>query len=323
MIVLAWDDLEAGEWDDADRLVDEAIQVCEGHGYLSLTWPCRFFRGVLAAARGDDRSAGEQADAIVQWARPRGMRVGQLWAWRVRALSALGQGDFEEAFQQASMISPAGLLPRHNPHALRVLLDLVDAAVHTGRDAEAAAHVAAMHQANVAALSSRHALVVGGSAAMTAPDDTALELFARALALPGIERWQFDLARVRLAYGERLRRDRAMTQARAQLNAALEVFERLGARPWVDRTTAELRASGQTKPRGGDDVLDRLTPQEFEIATLAASGLTNKQIAERLFLSHRTVGGHLHRAFPKLGVATRSALRDALQSLPSEQLPRN
>ncbi len=200
-------------------------------------------------------------------------------------------------------------------------MDLVETAVRTGRDAEAAAHVAAMREANLAGLSSRLALVVGGSTAMAAPDDTALELFQVTLALPGIERWQFDHARVRLAYGERLRRSRAMIEAREQLNAALAIFERLGARPWVDRTTAELRATGQTKPRAGDNVLDRLTPQEFEIVTLAASGMTNKQIAERLFLSHRTVGGHLHRAFPKLGVSTRAALRDALESLPHGATP--
>ncbi len=84
---------------------------------------------------------------------------------------------------------------------------------------------------------------------MVAPDDRALELFQETLALPGVERWQFDCARVRLAYGERLRRNRAMTESRAQLNAALAIFERLGARPWVDRTTAELRATGQTKPQ--------------------------------------------------------------------------
>ena len=73
-------------------------------------------------------------------------------------------------------------------------MDLVEAAVRTGRDAEAAAHVAAMHEANVAALSRRLALVVGASAAMTARDDTASGLFQAALVLPGIERWQFDLA---------------------------------------------------------------------------------------------------------------------------------
>jgi DNA-binding CsgD family transcriptional regulator len=200
-------------------------------------------------------------------------------------------------------------------------MDLVEAAVRTGRDAEAAAHVAAMYEANVASLSSRLALVVGGSAAMAAHDDIALQLFQAALALPGTERWQFDLARVRLAYGERLRRRRAMTEARVYLNAARDIFERLGARPWVDRASAELRATGQTT-RVGDNVLDRLTPQEFEIVNLAASGLTNKQIATRMFLSPRTVGGHLHRAFPKLGVETRAALRDALQSLPRAQRPR-
>jgi DNA-binding CsgD family transcriptional regulator len=321
MVELAFDDLEAGQWDDAERLVDEALQVCEAHGYQALAWPCRFVKGVIAAGRGDDQRAWALADALVHWGRPRGIQVGQWYAWQIRGLVALGRGDFEEAYRQASMISSPGLLARHNPHALRVLLDLVEAAVRTGRHAEAAAHVAAMHEKGVAGLSSRLALVAGASTAMVAPDDRALELFQETLALPGVERWEFDLARVRLAYGERLRRNRAMVEARVQLNAALAIFQPLGARPWVDRTAAELRATGQTKPRAGEGVLDRLTPQEFEIVTLAASGMTNKQIAERLFLSHRTVGGHLHRAFPKLGVATRAALRDALESLSPEQLP--
>jgi DNA-binding CsgD family transcriptional regulator len=55
-----------------------------------------------------------------------------------------------------------------------------------------------------------------------------------------------------------------------------------------------------------------LTPQEREVALLAASGLSNKEIAERLFLSHRTVGAHLRNAFPKLAVQSRACLRDAL-----------
>ena len=117
-----------------------------------------------------------------------------------------------------------------------------------------------MQEANLAGLSSRVALVVGASAAMAAPDDTALELFDLALALPGIKRWQFDLARVRLAYGERLRRSRAMTEARVQLEAAREIFERLRSRPWVDRASAELRATGQSKPRAGDNVLNSSGP---------------------------------------------------------------
>jgi DNA-binding CsgD family transcriptional regulator/tetratricopeptide (TPR) repeat protein len=323
LVTLAADDVKTGRWDEAEQLVHEVIEVCELHGYGSVTWPGRYLQAVVAAARGDHERTQELTDGLVQWGGPRGIRVGQWWAWQARGLAALGRGDFEEAYQAASRISPPGVLAPHVPFALYVLMDLVEAAVRTDRRAEAMAHVAAMQEADLARLSSRLALVVGGSAAMAAPDDSALALFQETLALPGIERWQFDLARVRLACGERLRRNGAMIEARAQLNAALEIFERLRARQWVERTTAELRATGQTKPRAGEDVLDRLTPQEFEIATLAASGMTNKQIAERLFLSHRTIGGHLHRAFPKLGVATRAALRDALESLSPEQLPRS
>jgi DNA-binding CsgD family transcriptional regulator len=323
ILELAYDDAESGQWDDAERLVDEAIGLCEAHGYQPLMWLGRFIQGTIAASRGDDQRAEELAEAIVQWGRPRGMQHHLWWASQIRGAVALGRGDFEKAYQQLVRISPPGLLPSHVPYALRVLLELVEAAIRTGRYAEAVAHVTAMQNADVALLSARLGLVVGGCAAMTAPDDQAREIFEVTLALPGIERWQFDLAHVRLAYGERLRRIRSMVQSRVQLNAALAIFERLGARPWVERTAAELRATGLTKPHAGDNVLDRLTPQEFEIVTLAASGMTNKQIAERLFLSHRTIGGHLHRAFPKLGVSTRAALRDALQSLPPEQRPLN
>ena len=321
LIVLAWDDFFTGDWDEADELLEEALQIADELGYGLLAWPAKLVQALIASARGDDRRTLE-LNAVVEWAQPRGFRAVEWYAWQARGLAALGRGDYEDAYQQACKISPPGTLASHVPHALTVLMDLVEAAVRTGRDAEAAAHVAAMQEANLAGVSSRLALVVGASAAIAAPDDTASELFQAVLALPEIERWQFDLARVRLAYGERLRRRRAMVAARVQLNAALEIFERLRARPWIDRASAELRATGQTKPRAGDNVMDRLTAQEFEIVSLAASGLTNKQIAERLFLSPRTVSGHLHRAFPKLGVTTRAALRDALATIPAEQLPR-
>jgi DNA-binding CsgD family transcriptional regulator len=320
LIVLAWDDFFTGDWDEADELLDEAVRIAEQLGYGLLAWPAKLVQALIASARGDDRRTLE-LNAVVEWGRPRGFGAIEWYAWQARGLAALGRGDFEDAYQQACRISPPGILPSHVPHALTVLMDLVEAAVRTGRNVEATAHVAAMHEVNLAGLSSRLALVVGASAAMAAADATALELFRETLALPGIERWQFDLARVRLAYGERLRRRRAMKEARVQLNAARGIFERLRAQPWMDRASTELRATGQTKPHAGDNVLDRLTPQELEIVSLAASGLTNKQIAERLFLSPRTVGGHLHRAFPKLGVATRAALRDALAAVSPTQLP--
>ena len=197
-----------------------------------------------------------------------------------------------------------------------VLLDLVEAAVGAGRHAEAVAHVRAMRDANLEAMSPRLALFTAGGAAMTAPVDEASRLFDAALAIPGVERWPFDLARVQLAYGQHLRRTRAMSASRAQLTSALETFQRLGAKPWAARARNELRAAGRTAPRGEPATAVVLSAQELEIATLAASGLSNKDIGQQLFLSHRTVGANLYRIFPKLGITSRAALRDALATLP-------
>jgi DNA-binding CsgD family transcriptional regulator len=317
--LLGVDDFCTGQWDEAWQLFDEAVELYEAHGYLLFAWRDRAYQAKLAAARGDYDTTRALIDRMIQWAAPRRVRALQRFAWHAQALAALGRGDFEEAYEHATAISPAGTLASHVPDALYVLMDVVEAAVRTGRHAEAAAHVAAMREANIAALSSRLALVVGGSAALAAADDGALRLFDDALAIPGVERWPFDLARVQLAYGERLRRAQATSRSRPHLAAALESFERLGARPWATRAANELRATGQSKPRADERDRDSLTPQEHEIAMLAAAGLTNKQIGQRLFLSHRTVGGHLHRVFPKLGVTSRAALRDALASLSQEQ----
>jgi len=173
-----------------------------------------------------------------------------------------------------------------------------------------------MREARTAALSSRHALLMDGAAALcTTDDEEALRLFERALATPGAERWRFEYARIQLAHGERLRRIRATAESRKPLAAALVTFEQLGARPWVERAEQELRAAGWNRRSPGEQKAHTLlTPQEREIARLAASGLTNKQIAERLFLSHRTVGAHLYQIYPKLGITSRAMLRDVLDS---------
>ncbi|HEY4420941.1 MAG TPA: LuxR C-terminal-related transcriptional regulator, partial [Pseudonocardia sp.] len=161
-------------------------------------------------------------------------------------------------------------------------------------------------------------LLTAGAGAMVADDDQFVDAFDAALALPDNPRWPFDLARVRLAYGERLRRARTTAEARLQLSAAAEIFGRLGAQPWLERAGNERRATGISKPPGCTTTSPLLTPQQREIAELAGSGLTNKQIGERLFLSHRTVGAHLYQIYPKLGITSRAALRDALAALPED-----
>jgi DNA-binding CsgD family transcriptional regulator len=250
------------------------------------------------------------------WATPRRAGIVGAYASHIRSLTALGQSDFETAFHNAAAISPPGVLAPYAPHALWVFHDLVEAAIHTGRSAEAAAHVAAARDCRLDRLSPRLRLVVLASAAITEPrtDAAALE---RAITEPGNDRWPFDLARIQLAYGSHLRRSKRTTDARSQLAGAAETFHRLGATPWADRANRELRATGITVSKA-DTGLASLTPQQRQIALLAAAGHTNKEIAARLFLSPRTVSTHLYQVFPKLGITSRAALRDALADTPPE-----
>jgi DNA-binding NarL/FixJ family response regulator len=314
LFLLANDSFICGRWDEAADLCAEGSALCEQHGFQLLLLSARYVQGLLAAGRGEEQTAQAVTGEILRWARPRGIRAALCYAWWARTLLALGLGDFEEAYEQAIRISPAGSLAAYTPWAMWVMMDLVHAAVRTGRQAEAAAHVAAIRAANVESLSSRIALLARGAAAMVASDADAADAFDAALGIVGVERWPFDLARVQLAYGERLRRARAMNEARIHLAAAQELFESIGARSWAEHAANELRATGQRRPRGVARDPDGLTPQEHEIAMLAAEGLSNKQIGARLFLSHRTVAFHLHRTFPKLGITSRAGLRDALGS---------
>lgn len=316
LLILAFDAYHAGRWDEAGRLAAEALTLCDTHGYQLLSSPGQLCLALLAAARGDDETVRTRTDELTGWGVPRGARRVVIYAHEARALAALGRGDFEDAYEAAAAACPPGTLEPDNGHALWLTLTLVEAAARTHRTQEAAAHVAALQEVGTAALAPRLALLAGGAAAIAAPDDRAGGLFAAALALPDVERWPFDLARVRLAYGEHLRRARMTTAAREQLTAALAAFRSLGARPWVARAEGELRAASHHHLRrrhdGGEAAL---TAQEREVADLAASGMTNQQIADRLRLSRRTVDAHLYRAFPKLGITSRAALRDALGRL--------
>ncbi|MGW2151809.1 ATP-binding protein [Nonomuraea bangladeshensis] len=146
--------------------------------------------------------------------------------------------------------------------------------------------------------------------ALLASDERAEGLYERALAVHGQHEHPFDQARTRLVYGEWLRRHRRRTEARIQLEAALEAFDRLDAAPWSARAAAELRATGASPARRAKagDLLAALTPQELQVVRLAVTGASNREIGAQLFLSPRTVAYHLYKAFPKLGVSSRGEL---------------
>ena len=157
---------------------------------------------------------------------------------------------------------------------------------------------------------------------LLAEPDGAGAHFAASLADPAGDTWPFERAQLQLDYGEWLRRQRRINDAKPVLAAALETFRRLGAAPWTWRAEAELRACGvaaQTRPAapGG---LDGLTAQQREIVVLAGRGLTNGEIADRLFLSPRTVASHLYRSYPKLGIAGRHQLRGLIDQSSTMQI---
>jgi DNA-binding CsgD family transcriptional regulator len=313
-ILMGVDDVWTGLWDEAERLIGEGLALCESHGYELIAWSARYGQAMLAAARGQQEESRRLAGQMMAWAVPRGVRAVQVYAWHARALAALTCGDFEEAYRQAAAISPPGTLAPYTPGALWAALDMAEAAARTGRRGESAAHARAMREAGCGGLSPRFAAVERAAAALSETGDQAARLFEQALAVPGSDRWAFDRARIQLLYGERLRRDQSPARAREPLTAALEVFGQLGARPLAARAAGALRATGASGPARGTAPPGpaALTGRQREIALLAATGLSNKQIAEQLFLSPRTVSDHLHKTFPKLGVTSRAALRDAL-----------
>ena len=216
LFLLGQDAFHTGRWKEAQELVDEGLQLCAAHGYDLLAWPGRLTAALLAATRGDCQQAIDTARDMDAWAAPRRAGIIGAYASHIRGLTALGQEDFETAFHNAAAISPPGVLAPYAPHALWVFHDLVEAAMYTGREAAAAAHIAAARDCRLDRLSPRLRLVVLASAAIAEPgtDGAALE---DAITEPGSDRWPFDLARIQLAYGSQLRRIKRTTDARQQL----------------------------------------------------------------------------------------------------------
>ena len=317
-ILLAGEAYQTGQWDEADRLARTTADQCATEGYQLLRRQAQTVLALVAASRGDATGARAIADEIARWAAPRGLTSLLAGARYACVLAAFAQSDFPEAYQQAARISPAGDSASGEPFAAWALLDFVEAALRADRREEADIYVQAVRQSGLMPSSPRMALVSTAARAMTAPDEEAPALFELALAGEDAGRCPFDRARVHLLAGERLRRMRAVREARVHLAAAHDDFRRLGALTWAHRAAMGLRAVGLVPPGtdlGGYQVL---TVQELTIAQLAAAGLSNKEIGDRLFMSHRTVASHLYRMFPRLGITSRAALGTVLQSVDSD-----
>ncbi|WP_141579455.1 AAA family ATPase [Actinomadura sp. WMMA1423] len=315
LIMLAVGAFLEGRWEEAGNLADEGIALCREHGYELLIWGAQNPRMLLAAARGDQEYIAHARARMHQWAIPRNALAVRTFTSNIEGLAALTQGRHQDAYEHFASICPLGTFPPHEQVTVWTVMDAVEAAVRSGHADEARAHVRAAADAGLARVSPRLRFLCGASAALVADDGCYRDLFEPLVRDPDSEQWPFPLARLELAYGERLRMDRAMRAARPHLERAGRLFTALGATPWAERADAALRATGRSRRASATGPGPALTPQERQIAQLAATGLTNRQIGERLSLSPRTVGAHLYRVFPKLGIGSRAALRDALTDL--------
>jgi DNA-binding CsgD family transcriptional regulator len=151
--------------------------------------------------------------------------------------------------------------------------------------------------------------------------ETAERLYREAIERLGRTRLRPELARAQLLYGEWLRREGRRTDAREQLRTAHELLVAIGMEAFAERARIELRATGERVRKRTVATHDELTAQERQIARLARDGLSNAEIAARLFLSPRTVEWHLRNVFTKLGISSRMGLHDALSSRDREAAP--
>jgi DNA-binding NarL/FixJ family response regulator len=229
-----------------------------------------------------------------------------------RGRQALAHERFAEAYAHLRRIFDPGDAAYQEFVGGWVLADLADATLHGDGDLEQVARTLDEWETIAATTGApRLDIQLRYARAVLAADADAEPFYASAMSA-GAEGWPYFAARAQLAYGAWLRRQHRMTESRTPLREAAQTFEALGLLRLAERARRELRASGEAPRRRDPGAWAQLTPQELQIAQLAAEGLSNREIGERLYLSHRTVGSHLYRLFPKLGVTSRGQLRDAL-----------
>jgi DNA-binding CsgD family transcriptional regulator/tetratricopeptide (TPR) repeat protein len=302
-ILLGKRNVAVADADEGGRLAEETEQPA----YVALA---RAATAMSAALRGDYEYAETQANAAERVAQPLGVLFAEVQM--ARGLNALGAGRYDDAYRHLRRMFDPLDSAYHPMRHCYFIGDLAEAAVQSGHRDEAMALLAEMEALARRTPSPQFHVAMHHARAILAGDEEAPALFEAAVA--AAVGFPFTMARLQLAYGTWLRRARHVKEARPLLQAAMDGFSAQGALPWSERAHQELRASGATIERRAFGILEELTPQELQIALMAAEGLTNREIGQKLFLSHRTVGSHLYRIYPKLDVTSRFQLRDALAS---------
>jgi DNA-binding CsgD family transcriptional regulator len=260
----------------------------------------------LAAFRSGNADAVALIAAAIDEANGRGEGLAIALAEWANAVLNNSLGNYEQAMQAAQRGSACPLemtIPRW------AAVELVEAAVRSGHREVASDALDQLVETTTPAGTDWARGVEARSRALLADGETAERFYLESIACLGRTRVRTELARAHLPYGEWLRRERRRVDARTQLRIAHTMLEEMGMETFADRAARELKATGEIARKRSVATHDQgLTAQEAQIAGLARDGLSNPEIATRLFISARTVQYHLKNVFIKLGISSRNQL---------------
>jgi DNA-binding CsgD family transcriptional regulator len=278
--------------------IDDLVALTGTRGLLGTPSPAQV---LLDAWRGNDEAARTGAQRMMQDGHERGQGVAIDHAYAALTVLELGAGHYEAALRATQRICD------HDGAGIATLADLAEAAMRC-RQPALARHATTQLSERVTAADTPWARGILLRARAITADDAEAEDHFRA-SLEDLSRCTVvtDVARTQLLYGEWLRRERRRRDAREPLHQALERFETMGATAFASRARTELAATGEHL-RTRSAPLDLLTPQEAQIARLAAAGERNREIAAHLYITTSTVEYHLRKVFVKLGVSSRTQL---------------
>ena len=288
---------------------EEGIALARETGQIGSVVVAQLAKAAIAAERGDlgvTETLTREAEALIL---PMGATPMLALVQFVRGRRAVAHQHYAEGFEQLRRTLDPADTAYHPFIGAWGLSDLVEAAAHSGQNGTAGAYLDQLETLAAGTSGSLLRATAGYARAMVASDDAAEALYQQALERD-LANWPCYRGRMLLWYGRWLRRQRRVTESRTPLHAALDSFQALAFPELAQTARQELRASGDQPGQRPPEAWAQLTPQELQIAQLAAAGGTNRTIGERLYLSPRTVQSHLYRIFPKLGITARNQLRD-------------
>jgi DNA-binding CsgD family transcriptional regulator len=264
--------------------------------------------------RGDNPRAQQLAAEAEQLAAGAGLNPPLACVQLARGYGHLSTGNYAAAYQALRRLFDPGDASYHLTERFHGISFLSDAAIPAGQRNDAHRIVSDLETvaAGSASTTLRHQLAY--ARAVLADEEEAGDLYLAALG-SDLQSWPWLRGRLQLAFGRWLRRRHQVAEARESLRSAHATLSGIGATVWADQAGTELRAAGEQTPRESAPRWETLTAQELQIVRMAGDGYSNKQIGQRLYLSPRTVSGHLYRAFPKLGITSRGQIAVCLRDL--------